>query len=391
MAASIPSLAAITNSAQSAARSPARSSPTKSAYPGVSTRLTFTPSRTSGATASEMDRSWACSASSKSHTVVPSRTDPARRMAPAEASSVSTRVVLPDPPGPTRTTLRIRSGLLASRSCPAGLRALPFSAMSRGNSCAAQKTRACRRPQTSCPANRDSTSAGPGASTFVGGARTTPGSGPPSARSVGGGSDTTRSPDESQNAARVRSGSGSCPRHRPVGRPRDRPGQPLPAGGVRRVPGGRAASTRKARTRHRMGSTAGPAHPEAINPPGRTRVSLRHPPRQPFPEIGDVAGCGHDKFCRARRPGRRDFVTAGRPGAVARGREREAVRRDRPRGRLRPHRRWPTPTSGDALDALDAAVAAQADWAATAAARARGDPAPCLRADHRAAPTTSRG
>ncbi|CFE39002.1 Uncharacterised protein [Mycobacterium tuberculosis] len=41
---STPSLAAITNSAQSAARNPARSSPTKSAYPGVSTRLTLMPS-----------------------------------------------------------------------------------------------------------------------------------------------------------------------------------------------------------------------------------------------------------------------------------------------------------------------------------------------------------
>ncbi len=42
------SLAAVTNSAQSAARSPARSSPTKSAYPGVSMRLTFTPRCTTG-------------------------------------------------------------------------------------------------------------------------------------------------------------------------------------------------------------------------------------------------------------------------------------------------------------------------------------------------------
>ena len=46
---STPSLAAMTNSAQSAARSPARSSPTKSAYPGVSIRLTLMPSWTSGA------------------------------------------------------------------------------------------------------------------------------------------------------------------------------------------------------------------------------------------------------------------------------------------------------------------------------------------------------
>src|SRR5688572_32508349 len=50
-------------------------------------------------------------------------------MAPAEASSDSTKVVFPEPPGPTSTTLRIRSGLLAPRSCPAGLRVFPLSAI----------------------------------------------------------------------------------------------------------------------------------------------------------------------------------------------------------------------------------------------------------------------
>ncbi len=130
VASSTSSLAATTNNAQSAARRPARSSPTKSAYPGVSTRLTLVSAWTRGATASEMDRPCACSDSSKSHTVVPSRTDPARGTAPEAASSVSTRVVLPEPPGPTSTTLRIRSGLLASRSWPAALRELVFSAMS---------------------------------------------------------------------------------------------------------------------------------------------------------------------------------------------------------------------------------------------------------------------
>ena len=48
---STPSFAAITNSAQSAARNPARSSPTKSAYPGVSTRLILMPSWDRDATA----------------------------------------------------------------------------------------------------------------------------------------------------------------------------------------------------------------------------------------------------------------------------------------------------------------------------------------------------
>ena len=49
------------------------------------------PSWTSGASASELERWWACSDSSKSVTVVPSRTEPARGMAPAAASSVSTK------------------------------------------------------------------------------------------------------------------------------------------------------------------------------------------------------------------------------------------------------------------------------------------------------------
>ena len=67
--------------------------------------------------------------SSKSQTVVPSRTDPARGIAPAAASSVSPGWSSRTRPGPTSTTLRIRSGLLAPRSWPAGLRALPLSAM----------------------------------------------------------------------------------------------------------------------------------------------------------------------------------------------------------------------------------------------------------------------
>ena len=129
VASSTASLAAITKSAQSAARSPARTSPTKSAYPGVSTKLILVSRWTTGAMAREMERSWARSDSSKSQTVEPSWIVPARGMAPAEASSVSTKVVLPEPPGPTSTTLRIRSGLLAPRSCPAVLRPPALSAM----------------------------------------------------------------------------------------------------------------------------------------------------------------------------------------------------------------------------------------------------------------------
>jgi hypothetical protein len=47
---------------------------------------------------------------------------------PQMRASVSPKVVLAGASWPTRTTLRIRSGLLAPRSCPAGLRALPLSA-----------------------------------------------------------------------------------------------------------------------------------------------------------------------------------------------------------------------------------------------------------------------
>src|SRR4051812_3627910 len=129
VASSTGSLAAITKIAQSAARRPARTSPTKSAYPGVSTKLILVSRWTTGAMASEMERSWARSDSSKSQIVEPSWIVPARAMAPDEASSVSTKVVLPEPPGPTSTTLRIRSGLLAPRSCPAALRPPALSAM----------------------------------------------------------------------------------------------------------------------------------------------------------------------------------------------------------------------------------------------------------------------
>ena len=51
---------------------------------------------TSGVTERDIDRWWLRSESSKSETVVPSATDPARGMAPDDASNVSTRVVLPD-------------------------------------------------------------------------------------------------------------------------------------------------------------------------------------------------------------------------------------------------------------------------------------------------------
>ena len=74
---STPSVAATTNSAQSAARSPARRSPVKSAYPGVSSMLTVTPSETNGVRARFTDRFCLISTSSKSLAVVPSSTRPA--------------------------------------------------------------------------------------------------------------------------------------------------------------------------------------------------------------------------------------------------------------------------------------------------------------------------
>src|SRR5215467_2452052 len=53
---STPSVAATANSAASAARRPARRSPVKSAYPGVSSRLTLTPAWIRGASVRLTDR-----------------------------------------------------------------------------------------------------------------------------------------------------------------------------------------------------------------------------------------------------------------------------------------------------------------------------------------------
>ena len=89
VAGSTPSAALTTNRAASAARSPARSSPTKSAYPGVSMRLILMPSCTSGATASPTERCCRTAAGSWSHTVVPSVTVPALGTAPVAASNAS--------------------------------------------------------------------------------------------------------------------------------------------------------------------------------------------------------------------------------------------------------------------------------------------------------------
>src|SRR5947209_4480780 len=73
-------------------------------------RLTLMPSCSNGASDSEMDRCWRTSASSKSLTVVPSSTRPARGIVPVATRRASTSVVLPAPEWPTSTTLRIRLG-----------------------------------------------------------------------------------------------------------------------------------------------------------------------------------------------------------------------------------------------------------------------------------------
>src|SRR6476661_7868692 len=69
--------------------------------------LILWPSHASGATASETEMFRFAASGSKSHTVVPSSTRPARGIVPAVNSRASASVVLPDPPWPTSTTLRI--------------------------------------------------------------------------------------------------------------------------------------------------------------------------------------------------------------------------------------------------------------------------------------------
>ena len=75
--------------------------------PGASMMLILWPSHSIGARAAEIDRLRLCSSGSKSVTVAASSTRPGRPMAPERCSSASVRVVLPDPPWPTRATLRM--------------------------------------------------------------------------------------------------------------------------------------------------------------------------------------------------------------------------------------------------------------------------------------------
>src|SRR2546423_6612862 len=73
-------------------------------------RLILWSFHSNGASARDNDRPRFCSSGSKSQTVVPSSTRPIRLMAPALWRRASASVVFPDPPWPTRATLRIFSG-----------------------------------------------------------------------------------------------------------------------------------------------------------------------------------------------------------------------------------------------------------------------------------------
>ena len=94
----ISSPAGITNTAASAARSPARSSPTYSGCPGASRRLICTSRAGMEAKVSEAARSGVSFSPRYPSTLARKR--------------CSKRVVFPDPLAPTRMTLRIWSGEL---------------------------------------------------------------------------------------------------------------------------------------------------------------------------------------------------------------------------------------------------------------------------------------
>ena len=84
--ASTPSTALTTTTTRSTTEQAARTSPKKSAYPGVSIRLILTSPTVNGAMARETDRCRFTSSGSKSETVVPSSTRPwrgSRRCSPA--------------------------------------------------------------------------------------------------------------------------------------------------------------------------------------------------------------------------------------------------------------------------------------------------------------------
>src|SRR5262245_23243477 len=109
--------------------------------------LTLTPSCSSEASARPTDRCCAISASSKSHTVLPSTVEPCLVSTPEATSRASTSVLLPPPDVPTSTTLRMAAGLSAVGAAPAPWEVVALSAMTfppHGSSSAAE---ACVKPQ----------------------------------------------------------------------------------------------------------------------------------------------------------------------------------------------------------------------------------------------------
>ena len=100
VASSTPSAPETTKRAASAALSPARTSPTKSGLPGVSTRLTTTSPLAKLAATSPVDAARSSSLG--------------RRPSTRAATRCSKSVLLPAPGGPTSTTLRICCGLLGA-------------------------------------------------------------------------------------------------------------------------------------------------------------------------------------------------------------------------------------------------------------------------------------
>ena len=92
-----PSVALTTTTARSTLARAVSISPAKSAYPGVSSRLTLTPFTSKEARLVEMDSWRAISSGSKSITVVPFSTEPRRARDPVAASRASASVVFPAP------------------------------------------------------------------------------------------------------------------------------------------------------------------------------------------------------------------------------------------------------------------------------------------------------
>ncbi len=106
---SMPALPDTTMIAASAVETASSTSPTKSKNPGVSSTLIFTPSHSIGITDVAIEIWRFCSSLPKSLTVFPSSTLPILEVIPDRYAIASTRLVLPQPPCPSKTTLRILS------------------------------------------------------------------------------------------------------------------------------------------------------------------------------------------------------------------------------------------------------------------------------------------